>query len=330
MRKSSLTVASVEDVSQAVDSGKKVNTSIRPFLLFRLQPSAHHANGHQYLYSREMVSRLLTTTTTYATNPFNLSYHLSCGLKQLWGVMETVKSTSCASIRECARQGPPPGVANEPSPSPDNVTLHTVTPASRSNSTKGSAELDTAPFSPGPTYDTTDRHRPNLPPPPKVGEKLRPMEDYAPRNVAGVQGRHQHTRSLQMPPASPRPWSIGGSIGGPTEVSYTPNEEATETISTRSRAKSMAERTRKGTIEHPAGYVQNPYALEMSPEHRFAIEQEDQLEQTLPVPSCTPSRRPSTASSILGESIEQVWKRVRRGSIIGSAPEWLEWLSETS
>lgn len=227
--------------------------------------------------------------------------------------MERIKSPPCLSRWKCA-ETPPSGVENKPSTSPGHSPLHPLNSASRSNFTGGPAELGPGLYFP----DTNGAHIPNLPPPPKVGEKLRPMEEYAPKHIAGVQGRHQHTKSSQMPPASPRPWSIGC----PIEVSLTPTEEVTE-ISTRSRAKSLAERTREGSIEHPTGYVQNPYALEMSPEQRFAIEQEDQLEQTLPVPSCTPSRRPSTASSVVGERIEHLWNRTR-----SSALEWLESLSE--
>lgn len=167
--------------------------------------------------------------------------------------------------------------------------------------------------SPKQTRDNTSLCRQDLPPPPKAGEKLRPPDFYTLKQGSPVQKRqsyHRHTHSTQ---AFSRPWSVAG----PLEVSG--SEQA---VATRTRAKSMAEGTSEGNIEHPPmapGYVQDPYALEMTAEQRFATEQEDHDEQGLPLPINTHRRGPSTAS------IEEIWKIARRNTegIIDGIQEWL-------
>ncbi|KAL8758745.1 MAG: hypothetical protein Q9184_003837 [Pyrenodesmia sp. 2 TL-2023] len=174
------------------------------------------------------------------------------------------------------------------------------------------AHIAAAEFSEQPR-DKRSPHRRNLPPPPKAGEKLRAPDFYTLRQAAPVQERqssHRHTYSTQT---SSRPWSVAG----PLDASGSDQAAAT-----RMRAKSMAEGTIGGNIEHPPaapGYVQDPYALEMTAEQRFATEQEDHDEQGLPLPINTHRRGPSTAS------IEEIWKIARRNTegIIDGIQEWL-------
>ncbi|KAL8922833.1 MAG: hypothetical protein Q9208_004958 [Pyrenodesmia sp. 3 TL-2023] len=161
--------------------------------------------------------------------------------------------------------------------------------------------------------DNTSLRRQTLPPPPKAGEKLRAQDFYTLKQGAPMQKRqsyHRHTHSTQ---AASRPWSVTG----PLEVGG-----SEQPVATRTRAKSMAEGTLEGNIEHPPMapcYVQDPYALEMTAEQRFATEQEDHDEQGLPLPINTHRRGPSTAS------IEEIWKIARRNTegIIDGIQEWL-------
>ncbi|KAI4236128.1 MAG: hypothetical protein L6R40_006253 [Gallowayella cf. fulva] len=55
-------------------------------------------------------------------------------------------------------------------------------------------------------------------------------------------------------------------------------------------------------IEHPSGYIQNPYAAELTPEQRFAARREHQPGQGLPPPS-THSRRQSAASVVIEDGL---------------------------
>lgn len=161
--------------------------------------------------------------------------------------------------------------------------------------------------------ESTSPRRRNLPPPPKAGEKLRAPDFYTLRQAAPIQERqsnHRHTYSTQT---SSRPWSVAG----PLDASG-----SDQPVATRMRARSMADGTIGGNKEHPPvapGYVQDPYALEMTAEQRFATEQEDHDEQGLPLPINTHRRGPSTAS------IEEIWKIARRNTegIIDGIQEWL-------
>lgn len=96
-------------------------------------------------------------------------------------------------------------------------------------------------------------------------------------------------------------------------------------MATRLRAKSMAEGTRGGNIDFPTGYVQNPYASEMTPEQRLVTEQEGLAEQELPMPNYTHSRGTSTASATLADGFENLRKRARRSTegFIDDIHEWL-------
>lgn len=170
-----------------------------------------------------------------------------------------------------------------------------------------------AAVSPEQSRNNTSPGRLNLPPPPKAGEKLRPPGFYALGQSAPAQERQPHHRHTCSTQASSRPWSIAS----PVEVGG-----SEQSVATRMRAKSMAEGTRGGHIEHAPvtpGYVQDPYALEMTAEQRFATEQEDHDEQGLPLPNNTHRRGPSTAS------IEEIWKIARRNTegIIDGIQEWL-------
>ncbi|KAL8901468.1 MAG: hypothetical protein Q9207_005191 [Kuettlingeria erythrocarpa] len=166
---------------------------------------------------------------------------------------------------------------------------------------------------PDQSRDKTSPRRLNLPPPPKAGEKLRPPDFHALRQSAPAQERQAHHRHTYSTQASSRPWSVAG----PVEIGG-----SEQPVATRVRAQSMAEGTIGGHIEHAPvapGYVQDPYALEMTAEQRFTTEQDDHDEQGLPLPNNTHRRGQSTAS------IEEIWKIARRNTegIIDGIQEWL-------
>lgn len=234
--------------------------------------------------------------------------------------METGSSPSRTSF-EHERPGQLSELTNQPLSHPGRVPFQAAFSASQSETRIGAAERDIAAFSPAQGCKPMSPQRPTLPPPPKVGEKAMPPEYYAPRQAGLVQGRHRHASSLQMPPVYPRLESVGGQA----DVWNTPTGRANERIPARSRAKSLAEGTTGGNMEHPPGYMQNPYASDMTPEQRFATAQEEDTDEGLPMPNCTQSRRPSTASASLEDSIDTLWRRARKntGGFIDGVQEWL-------
>lgn len=118
-------------------------------------------------------------------------------------------------------------------------------------------------------------------------------------------------------------------VRGPVGAPLTSTSNAVQLGPTRRRAQSLAEGTRVGSFEHPSGYIQNLYALEMTAEQRIATDQEDRSEQGLPVPNGTDSRKQSTASTSIHDSVGILWKRARRNTegLLDSVHDY--WLSDS-
>ncbi|KAL8732321.1 MAG: hypothetical protein Q9181_004008 [Wetmoreana brouardii] len=159
----------------------------------------------------------------------------------------------------------------------------------------------------------------SVPPPPKAGEKMQPPEYYTTTRTSQSQAAQPRVHPTQPFSATPRS-SIGGSPKAP-KPTY---GNAIQPALSRSRALSSVEDIRRTSYEHPPGYIQNPYASEMTAEQRFAVGQEDQIEQGLPMPSCAHSRRPSKASIIIEDSVGNFLKRARRNTeeLVEGVQEW--------
>lgn len=83
------------------------------------------------------------------------------------------------------------------------------------------------------------------------------------------------------------------------------------------RAQSLSEGVRRDdNLKHPPGYIQNPYAMEMTAEQRLATAQENQSEQCLPMPNSVYIKRSSAGG---------LWRRARRdtGGLVDIVNDWL-------
>ncbi|KAL8719530.1 MAG: hypothetical protein Q9225_003473 [Loekoesia sp. 1 TL-2023] len=146
-------------------------------------------------------------------------------------------------------------------------------------------------------------------PPPKAGEYVTPPKYQAFGRMQPLQAELLRTCPYQMPSAPP-----SSCVRGPISASPTSTSNAIQLGPARRRAKSLAEGTRGGSFEYPSGYIQNPYALEMTVEQRIATDHEDESEQGLPAPNGTHSRGKSTASTSIHDSVGILWKRARRNT----------------
>lgn len=108
--------------------------------------------------------------------------------------------------------------------------------------------------------------KPSLPPPPKVGEKPLSPEHYA---------------AVHSTPAQPQPYpsqmsqaTVDHPFKGlpPGSTTSTPFNSSAE----RNNVSSSTEMPVRASLEHPPGYVQNPFASDMTPDQRFAAEQQQE------------------------------------------------------
>ena len=128
---------------------------------------------------------------------------------------------------------------------------------------------------PAPAASTTIA-KPSLPPPPKAGEKPMPLEYYAP----------VHPTPTTVPPYPPQMAQspLGSYPSGVPPGSTTffaeplfPHPAAPITLPAAS-AGSPA----RASLEHPPGYIQNPYASDMTPAQRLAAAQQENDSNTSP------------------------------------------------
>lgn len=119
----------------------------------------------------------------------------------------------------------------------------------------------------------------SLPPPPKAGERPQPQEYHSPINATPT----------KLQPSAPQ-WSQPSPVLGPTGLPPGPTTSvSTETSFPASAPPSSlsatAEAPTQATLEHPPGYVQNPYASDMTPDARFATAQQDNESRSVSLPS---------------------------------------------
>ena len=129
-----------------------------------------------------------------------------------------------------------------------------------------------APFPRPPTITT----KPSLPPPPKVGEKPLSPEHYAPFHSTS---QPQPYPSQMSQPQVDRPFN-GVPPGSTTSTSMTPSFNPSAQPSDVS---SPTDKPVRASLEHPPGYVQNPFASDMTPDQRLAAKQQQENQSnTLP------------------------------------------------
>ncbi|KAL6713490.1 hypothetical protein ACLMJK_008955 [Lecanora helva] len=169
--------------------------------------------------------------------------------------------------------------------------------------------------------------KPSLPPPPKSGEKPQPPEYYSavPSQPAKPQ---PYPPQMSQPPLGP------DSMGVPPASTTSPTTTASfDTTLTPTSLSVSGEESSRTSLEHPPGYVQNPYASEMTPDQRRAIEQQENERKSETVPSLGyyDERRKKSISigdsepileaaikwgkdkgKQLGDLHEQIWEKIGR------------------
>lgn len=130
-------------------------------------------------------------------------------------------------------------------------------------------------------------------PPPKVGEKAMSAEHYtAPSNL--------NTSSLSQQSPSPRHQTLSSPNSTLIDTNTVGMTDQTDTFSSRPA--------------HPPGYIQNPYASDLTPDQRFAIQQEENGYQCgLPAPLGARHSRHGSSNSIGRlEEASEVWNSTKK------------------
>ena len=130
-----------------------------------------------------------------------------------------------------------------------------------------------APVPPPPTITA----RPSVPPPPKAGERPLSPKHYAPVQSTPAQPQQYPSQMSQSPVDRPlRAVPPGSTTSTNVEPSFNPSSQP-------SHIPSSTDMPPRASLEHPPGYVQNPFASDMTPEQRFAAQQEhENSSDTLP------------------------------------------------
>lgn len=206
-------------------------------------------------------------------------------------------ATSTASSSSAYHlQYPAPAPVQAPAPAPTSSVSHSSQqPHATPTRTLVTPEYDTPPApqpgaAPSP-FTTSNSAKTSLPPPPKVGETPKPPEYYAPvRTQASntVAPPQPYPPQMSLPPPTsqnPRqPYSSTSTSNAPSS-SYPASVPGFETQPQPTRTIPTAGQTtggegRRPSLEHPQGYVQNPYASDMTPDQRFAAQQTGSYNQS--------------------------------------------------
>lgn len=147
----------------------------------------------------------------------------------------------------------------------------------------------------------------SLPPPPKAGEKVLPPEHYAPVHSTAVQPQAYPSQMSQprvdRPPRGVPPGSTTSTSS--TTPSFDPSVQP-------SNVSPPTDTPVRASLEHPPGYVQNPFASDMTPDQRFAAEQrQENRSDALPSLGYVDNAKGRRATGL--EDEETVW---------GTAVKW--------
>ena len=202
-----------------------------------------------------------------------------------------------------------PNVSPKRNPKP-NASQTTVT-SERYSSTRpaAAAPTPTTTINPAPLYGPsypqlgavpaaippTTTAKPSLPPPPKAGETLR---------------AHEHHVASQALPTPPQ-MSQSSLEPGPDRVTPTKLTSSSTAAPSTNLPTSTTSSTQLN-LEHPPGYVQNPYASDMTPDQRFAAEHEGEKRSgTSPLLGYNDNVRKRADSMLDGD-----------GSVVEAAVKW--------
>ena len=169
------------------------------------------------------------------------------------------------------------------------------TPTATSKSTYGPPAPQPG-AAPAPPPSTTTA-KPSLPPPPKAGEKPMPPEYYAPVHPTPTKGQPCPPQMAQSPLGSYPNGIPPGSTTSTAEPSF-PLSAAPITLP----AASAGSPTR-ASLEHPPGYVQNPYASDMTPAQRLAAAQQENDSKTSPSLGFTDNAKGNHAGFVEEDSV---------------------------
>ncbi len=133
------------------------------------------------------------------------------------------------------------------------------------------------PPQPGAFPSAATTAKPSIPPPPRVGEEPKHPEYYSPYQSASKSQRPyppQMMLSVTEPSKGQPPSSTTSTTFTPTfkPPSSLPMTERIGPSPTSPLSGNTSERAR-ASLEHPPGYVQNPYASDMTPDQQFAMKQ---------------------------------------------------------
>lgn len=165
--------------------------------------------------------------------------------------------------------------------------------------------------------------KPNLPPPPKVGEVPKPPEYYTPGQATPTKTTQPQPYPPQMTLPSPLA-SHGQPPASTTSTGYSPSFASTASVPSLQHSRPTptssfppsGSGTDEQSLEHPPGYIQNPYASDMTPSQRFATEQASQSGGS-PALGYNEKKRTSNAGF---EDDEGLW---------GMAKKWAKEASDT-
>lgn len=235
-----------------------------------------------------------------------------------------------------------PGIAssnlNYPPPQPGPVaTIATPTRAPNSHYQPPPPQPGAFPSAPAPAITA----KPSLPPPPRVGEVPKPPEYYAPQHSPPKTSMQQRQYPPQMMLSMTEPSNGQPPSSTTSTATYTPAFTPSTSLPTTGRLKPTPTSPLPGnnydsgqleaaagvSLDHPPGYVQNPYASnDTLPDHRFATEQTTNSPRRgqplgLGGYNDNPSHNINTTSSSSGfEDEESVW---------GMAKKWAKGASDT-
>lgn len=121
--------------------------------------------------------------------------------------------------------------------------------------------------------------KPTLPPPPKAGEKPQAPKHYAPTHSTPAQPQ-PYPPQMSQPALGPGPdGQPPGSITSTLMHSSLPASGPPASLP------ASTETSARASLEHPPGYVQNPYASDMTPDQRFTREQQQNENRSDSIPS---------------------------------------------
>lgn len=183
-------------------------------------------------------------------------------------------------------------------------------PAPTSTSTPPSNQGPPAPQPgavPQPAPPTTTA-KATLPPPPKAGEAIQPASYYAPTPTAVPSLPQAYPPQMFQPPLQSNSMNGGVPPHSTTDTASTSSHQPIQLPTALPTSEDPSAAT-KASLEHPPGYVQNQFATDMTPEQRFANEQQGRRDNASaplePVLGYVPnrSRSGSSASAVTGGDI---------------------------